>query len=206
LRERVLRFLVRLSLKYKVYYAWSRVYRTLFEWRWRGQTLPTFADVTGLEKALGRMVWRRDSWRMLWDAISDPRATWGRHLTGLPAGDCDDTSFFSAVSLEKIRKRSIHANIQDVLFLTVSWVDERGKVGGHNVCLFAYGETVQASGEDVSVILWGHVSNHHDGKAQRGFRTIENVVAHVLRGRTCLGWALATTDLRLVKYDDGRSA
>jgi hypothetical protein len=37
------------------------------------------------------MVWRADSWRELWDAISDPRATYQRHVDredDLDSGDC----------------------------------------------------------------------------------------------------------------------
>jgi hypothetical protein len=209
-----MRWLTSLALKYKLYYRWSKVYQWLYERKYRNVELPTFYSLEDIQKLTDEMQWRKDTWVMLWDAISTPRATYGRHVDDDKdkAGDCDDISLSAISFIENMVDNGYINNIREVGLLSCPWLNEENKAGGHNVGVFAYKEEI-ASAPGICVTTaskFAHISNWHSGRIQYGFDSLEDVVKDVLSGpgrnriRTSLGWAFATTGLKLVKFGNGK--
>jgi len=207
-----LRWLTKQALKKSWYYRWSRVYQFLFERKRIKKTrIPGYTSLPdGVERTVDRMRWRKDTWVMLFDAISHPHATLGRHLEGLKAGDCDDISLFAAWAIRDMMERGYLLDFRFVGLLSVPWLDEDGKCAGHNVCVVSYVEP------QTKKLRWAHMSNWRSGQMQTHdkndelFRRVEDVVRDVLSGpsrnrkSTSTGWARATCDLKLMEYSDGR--
>jgi hypothetical protein len=209
----ILRGLTWLALRGKLYYVWSRIYRFLFERkRIKKYRIPGYTSLPdGVERTVDRMRWRKDTWVMLFDAVSHPHATLGRHLEGLKAGDCDDISLFAAWAIRDMMRRGFLAPFRFVGLLSVPWLDGKGKCGGHNVCVVSYVDP------QTNEVRWAHVSNWRSGQVQTHdrrnelFADVRDVVRDVLSGpsrdRNCtsLGWARADCDLKLVEYHNGRN-
>jgi hypothetical protein len=181
----------------RLYYAWSKFYRFIWERKYNDRALPSFETFSGLIQTVNRMKWRRDDWLMLWDAISTPKATYFRHVSGEKAGDCDDISLFAVNRLADMIQRGVIRDIRNVGLLSVPWVDVENKGGGHNVGVYQYMDKN-------SNWLWAHISNWYDATPQRGFATVKEAVKDVLKNKTSLGWARATIDLKLVEYGNGK--
>lgn len=203
----VFRWLTRQALKGGWYYRWSRVYRFLFEWRYRKWVDPGYTSLPdGVEATLGRMVWRKDPWWMLYDAVSYPRAVLKRHLSGKAAGDCDEFAIFAVWAIRDMMGRGYLKDFRSVGMLSVPWLDEKGKCGGHNVCVVSYID------RQVGALHWAYMSNWYGGGTRthghlnkRPFICVEDVVRDVLGSKASLGWARADCGLNLVEYDSGRS-
>ena len=203
----ILRWLTKQALKKGWYYRWSRVYQFLFERkRIRNHRIPPFISLTdGVEKTVDRMRWVKDTWIMLFDAISHPHATVGRHLSGFKAGDCDDISLFAAWSIRDMMERGYLEDFRFVGLLSIPWLSKDGKCAGHNVCVISYID------KQAGALRWAHISNWHSGKVQthnrlgHAFSTVEDVVRNVIGGNTSTGWARVDCDLNLLEYDDGRN-
>lgn len=193
----VFRVLAWIALVGRVYYAWSKVYQFLFEWKWRGHFMPEFDEVGALSKTVGRMEWKKDGFVQLWDAVSRPEATWGRHSKGMKAGDCDDISMFAVDRIRDMMARGRLPRVKFVGLLSCPW-DDGNKIGGHNVCAVQYTRNDVATGQ--WLMRWAHVSNWHGGEVRGEFDDVEDVVENVVGGRTNLHWALSDHRLRLVKH------
>lgn len=203
----ILRRLTWLALRGKLYYVWSKIYQFLFERKYRSTPVPGFVSLSGVSEFVGKMRWRKDTWVMLFDAISAPQATVARHLADQKAGDCDDISLVDAVCINDMLERGYlkcDTGIIDVGLLSVPWVDVKGKTGGHNVCAFSYKVPVSGS----YAINWAHVSNWHGGEVitsagGKALGSLEDVVKAVLGGKTSLGWSYADVNLKLLRYGRG---
>ena len=209
MKKFIFKILTWFSLRCRLYYVWSKVYRWLYE---RGHPrLPPFDDYGSIEILTGRMKWRRDTWLMLWDAVSAPEATYTRFCTGEDAGDCDDIALWAINRLHDIAYRNgrtlrsperapfISCDLASFGLLSVPWIKD-GKIGGHNVGVFRH--RVGDGWE------WCHVSNWYGGQIKFGFSSLPAVVEDVLSGEyglytpkaESLGWAVADLNLRLREY------
>jgi len=189
------------------YYVFSKNYQLTIERRYLKAVLPSYNSIVELTGTVGRMRWRRDGYMELWDAISNPKATWSKHKLGLKAGDCDDISLFAADRIEDMMKRGKLPDVVEVGLLSVPW-DDGFKVGGHNVCVFRYRETDHTSSlRDIHgrpfVYKWAHMSNWDRGEPREDFDSLEAVVRNVLGRKKSIGWALATVKLKRKKYGWG---
>lgn len=189
------RLCTRIMLKHRLYYRWSLVYQWLFEHRHLGRTLPVFSSLESIEDIVGKMVWRKDTWYMLGDAIGHPHATWDKHALGKAAGDCDDISFFAAVAIFGLGRLGYSSVIDEVGLLTVPWMKSKWRVGGHNVCAFSYKEDGKRS--------WAHISNWHGGKIQKGYDSLQQMVLEILGGKKSLGWAFVDHRFGNLEYHRG---
>lgn len=210
MKKFIFKILTWFSLRCRLYYFWSRVYRWIWE---RGYSkIPGFATDYGIvEKIAGEMRWRRDTWLMLWDAISKPEATYQRFIDGKDAGDCDDIALFAIERLYDQASRNgrilrstgrasfLSCDLGSFGLLSVPFL-LKGKLAGHNVGVFRH--RVSDRWE------WCHVSNWYAGQIRFGFPSLEAVVEDVLSGEygsfdpkaESLGWAYADLDLRLRRY------
>lgn len=185
-----LRILVWFALKCRLYYIWSKVYRFFAERKYKKNVvLPKLNSLNELEDLIGNIIWRKDKWYMLWDAISYPEATYGRYVTN-KGSDCDDMAILAAFLLEDMKKHG-KVNFMEVGLLSVPWLSKNRGVGGHNVCIIKY-----KSGMDT---YYAHISNWNMGKIQWAFPSVQSVVKEVLHGET-LGWSVATPNLKLKQY------
>ncbi|MHA1613300.1 MAG: hypothetical protein ACTSW7_03775 [Candidatus Thorarchaeota archaeon] len=208
LRVFLLRCLVFIVLKLRVYYIWSKIYQRFFE-KWPKNRYKkmrqlwdeiNFTTLEEVESVIGKMHWQKDGIFQLGDAISDPKATYFRHVNGIDGAlDCDDMSLFAATAIKDMasKGRLLDKGIwpDKVFLLSVPWVDEKGKVGGHNICVFCY------AGADGW--KWAHISNWFGGRVAWNFDSLEDILGSILITRISIGYGLATPELKLVKYGWG---
>jgi hypothetical protein len=203
------------ALKCRLYYMWSKVYR----WFWedgelKRQEMPKYDDYGRIEEVTGLMQWRKDTWVMLFDAISRPQAAYHRYLHGNQAGDCDDIALYAinrlhdqAVRNGRILKSPGRADFRVDLdsfgLLSCPWI--RGsKAGGHNVGIFRY----SLSSGGIDKWEWAHVSNWYRGKIRFGFPSKPALVDDILAGEyghfdpkaESIGWAHCDLNLKLKEY------
>lgn len=183
----------------RVYYAWSLLYRALFEHAYRKRPpVPTFPDMRALSLTLGRMRWRKDGPREMGDAIGSAKAAYYRHVEGRAVGDCDEFAVLAADRLDDMRRHGCEAALElredEIGVLSVPWL-EGWKLGGHNVCAFSYYD------DDLMVRCWAHLGNWFSGAPRWKFATLEEVVRDVLGARRRgLGWSYATAGLRRLRF------
>ncbi len=79
-------------------YPWSRLYRRLFEGRYRTGALPAVTSLDDIQRILSQVSWVRDDWRRLFDSVSYPQATWARQ-----EDDCDGFACLAAALLREWR-------------------------------------------------------------------------------------------------------
>lgn len=205
MKKFLLKICVWFALKCRLYYFWSKIYRFLYERKYKNVELPYYGTLQDLEEELDKMVWRADDWTMLWDAISTPQATYQRHIDrqdNEDAGDCDDISLFAANRIKDrggiLRNdKNKDSYLVKVGLLSCPWLNKDNKTGGHNVCVVQY----MVLNED-NRTYWAHVSNWNNGKIQWGYNSLYDVVSAVVGRKNCtsLGWALADNDLKLMEY------
>ena len=194
MKLKLLRALAWVALKGRLYYAWSRMYRWLWQRRYKDVVIPSYTTLDGIASVVARMRWRADGWRELWDAISDPRATWSYHVNDLgkegPANDCDDISMWAVDRIQQAVDAGALNEVDEVGMLSVPWLDD-GEAGGHNVCVVCMFDG------------WRHMSNWHNGKLIGPFDDLQDVTRDVLAGRKSLGWAYCSSKLKLRRYGRG---
>ena len=104
-------------------YPWSRVYRRLFEGRYRGTPLPVANSLDEIARALSQLTWVPDDWRRLFDSVSYPEATWARRRD-----DCDGFACLAAALLRRWQPET-----RPVLLTVIV----RPAKDSHTVCVFA---------------------------------------------------------------------
>jgi len=187
-------FITFIAIRCRIWVIWSKLYRFLYERKYRNYNMPFFSTFGELEATLAQMKWRKDGPMELMDAASLPQATYGRFKDGKAAGDCEDISLFAATSIYFMKASLLVAAgsmINDVYLLTVIWEGSGSKiVEGHSVCVFSY------KAEDG--IKWAWVSNWYGGKIQWERRNIGEIVARMMDEKKLVRWALSTCNLKLV--------
>jgi hypothetical protein len=183
-----------LYLSSGLYGLWSRIYRTLFEYRYRNLQLTTYERYEDLVAAVRKLIWKADSWQQLWDAISRPQRVeyvlnW---QVDKRVGDCDEFAIYEVATLNKSLKEGVFIGDFDLewaALLTVTWVDKAGKYGGHNVCLL------------IKDLEYSSGYAYMDyGMPSRTRNTIREVVIDVLNRYAPEGdllmWGVSSEDLR----------
>ena len=168
------------------YYLWSRVYRFLFERRYRNRLVGDgIYNLQDLEIRMSRFCWLTDRMMQLWDAIGEP----GRVEAGFDnpeirkkfGNDCDEAAAYCARVLSKKR-----FNYECVGIMSVVGMD-----GGHNVCIF----------NDVSKAIdrqnWYYIGNWYGGESRGPFHKEESIAFDIGRKLGGLvGWSIADERLR----------
>lgn len=136
------------------YKLWSKIYRFLWERKWRDVELKTFTTIAEMAKFVGGPGhWRADSWRALWDSVSSPQRV-QQIFAGIEPQpehdlDCDDYMSFEAAVLHKSLKEGVlkEPDLAAVHCLTITWLEAGTVFGsGHNVTLLEYKDG-----------LWGYI-------------------------------------------------
>jgi len=177
-----------LAFRLRIYLLWSKVYRWLYHRKYRTLQFPVSLTPEQATEEMKHLVWRKDGFKELWDAIGSPH--WVQHTLaqiecgGQPPGamDCDEFAVWAATV--------IAPNYQPVV-LNVMWRDEKG-TRGHNVCLYHSSGFLYHTGN------WGKLGP---------YGTLQNLVEilfNLVQGQGyVVGWALYSPDLKLVKMGYG---
>lgn len=185
-----------LIMHLRIYTTWSKIHRFIFDRIAKDTQLPTFKNIEELVPYLRGFGWRADSWIDLGDAICSPEMVWYRYLNVLDhkVGDCDDFAAFTSNVIQKSIDEGVwESDVCDPQFMTVTWLDAEGRIGGHNVCLLSM------------LIMYGYI----DYDVPRWCGSKENTASSVLRtyggpGASLLGWAVHSPTLK--KLEVHRSA
>lgn len=201
MKKKFWKWLFRLAFRLRLYFIWSRIYRLLFEWRYRnkGAYIPIVAKLSDIEDAVSKMQWRPDPWFALWDAVSYPQTAWVKLAEGKPAGDCDDISLAIAAAMRRWYAAEGRDAIVDgraskfelPYMLSVVWLED-GKwfPVGHNVCVFAYCSLPDQKNK------WAYWSNWFSGKIQWDFDSVFDIIFCV--NKNAIAAAAWTIDLKLL--------
>lgn len=133
-----MKFLSYVFLRLGLYRLKSRLYRFLFERKYRDVPVRPVSTLIEIGRRLGPKWWRADNWRQLWDAVSYPGRVQAYIDEGVPplsGFDCDEFAIYTAHVLNVSRLRYVYSP----RFVTVLW--RKGwLVEGHNVCAYSDGE------------------------------------------------------------------
>lgn len=131
-------FFVDLYLRH-VYRRWSRLYRWLWERKYRDVPLTEYTGFIELARVVRSKNWVADGPRQLWDAISTPQAAqWLIDARDSKQSfDCDEFAIYLCNVIQRALQKGAFAdpNLVEACFFTVTWiVPSTGEMGGHNVC------------------------------------------------------------------------
>lgn len=115
-----------LHLRLGLYCLRSRVYRLLWERKYRDTPVPTVKSLQEIVAMIRGWTWTADSWREGWDAFSYPGAMFVRKT-----GDCDEF----AVALCHLFRSNVIPGYSNPRICTIQYIKESGAPGGHNVCV-----------------------------------------------------------------------
>jgi hypothetical protein len=128
-----------------------------------------------------KLIWVADSWQQLWDAFSYPgKVQWIGTEGDRRVGDCDEFAIYSATAILKANAAGYLKEYRNPRILTACWMDSKGKLGGHNVCLLE---------RDGGVAYMDYGDPIH-------FDTLQDLVASVIARYTreengaCIGWGV----------------
>lgn len=182
----------------RIYSTWSKVYQWLFQRKYRSPllVLPGFAEIT--KQLHGGSFYRADGIKELGDAISHPEySQWVLDHGYAPMGfDCDDHAIYIVAAANKSMAldRWADSSVRSVKFMTVTWIDDKGKLSGHNVALIEYRHSD-----------WWSTFTYMDYDHPQARRILIEDVLEDIRakyggiGAESLGWALHDENLKVLE-------
>lgn len=198
-----------------LYRWWSRLYRLIWEHKYSTVALQSYRNFTDLVAIMRTCVWTADGWKQIWDAFSYPGKVQFIINTDGPKpkiGDCDEFAIYLANVLEQSSTLGGHENGRFVLdtyegmmverarVLTVSWVKQDGKYGGHNVCLIDFFDLKSKHHPLTGPDYYAFMDYDYPNVMQVDLRgVIEQVMNKYAPGGTCIAWAIHDKDLKLEK-------
>lgn len=177
-----------ISLSWGLYFLWTRIYRFLWQRKYRGHVDKRNA-LEELREVIRNREWKKDGWRELGDAISYPRYFEEVGSKSKLANDCDD---FSIWCLDAARKTIMSDGLKWMPegLMSIVWKDG-WKLSGHNVAVFkAY---------DGDAVKIAHMSNWRNGHLYiMKNSTYEGVALDVVKtkDKSLVGWRLTSPDLK----------
>lgn len=198
---------ISLYMRFRIYSFWSKLYRLLFEGRYRNIEISTYQTFADLEKFTRKLVWTADTWQQLFDAVSLPQkveyiGNW--QIGDKRVGDCDEFAIYITAAINKSIVDGVlldmSYDIRQALFFTVMWMDADGVMGGHNVSLLALDDPFI---RQYLYMDYGMPRKQFDGEYWIPFNSIDEVAEAVrLRyagtGNTSLGWAIHSGDMKFM--------
>lgn len=184
-----------------LYKAWSLLYRAVWERKFKGVKISTFASMELLVKFVGGGGrWRGDSWKALWDAISSPQRV-QQIFSGVEPQpetdlDCDDYMSFTAAAIEKSLAMGVmvEPHLLNVWCLTVMWM-KGWKATGHNVVLLEY----YSPEEDA--VMYAYMDYAGPSVKKKTKQEVVDLVIQKYGGKDSVGlsWCRARPDLTPVE-------
>lgn len=154
---------------------WSKIYRFLFEWRYKKYSLPKISDnlLLKLQYILLQITWTPDPWYMLFDVIPLPQKVWKTKKD-----DCDGFAILAAAILKQ-------SDINEVVLLTVVGSPIKHS---HTVCCFKLNDQWYVADNQV---VYRSVSNNLE-------KIAEYYLKKLFRKPYC--WQIITPELKELKY------
>lgn len=197
------------TLRWGLYYPWSRVVRWIAQHKHRNGVpmLFQYESYEQIREMAKDWKWRADTWKVGWDSISYPSHFQHMIDTDFKAGssDCDDFSVYLGTVMQRLEKdgggllETWKATSFEVIAI-ISWSKKYG-FKGHNVCLIKLQDKLDPAKQQ-----YAHVSNWSNGTIQMVGRhnghmpmiEIEDVVRDVcvsMSGKDCINGAWSICDL-----------
>ena len=198
----IMKRLVWLALKCKLYFYWSKIYRFLFERGYRHTKLPSVLSILQLTRILRDMKWKADMWFMLGDVISTPEAAYGRYIHDEYPGDCDEFGILAVNRINNMIARKVDVSIVDANLLTCVWMTKDKKIKGHNVCVYSF---VNNDDPDKGAyIRYKYIGNWFNGHPSLQFNSVEECVQDILTRKrgVLIGWSMVNESFKLLKYSN----
>jgi len=121
------------------YQGWSAIHRAIFDRKYKGTEIATYATLEDLAAWIDLQKWVKDGLDSLFDAVCSPQKVQAVGQTGdHKIGDCDEFGIYLTAAIEKSLASGVmkaDQNVQNPRFFTVTWMEKSGKPDGHNVCL-----------------------------------------------------------------------
>jgi len=190
-----LKCLLFINCIFRFYYIWSKIYRFLFEHKFKNHPIPEYPKLTDLIAFIGTLKWKKDEWWMLGDAISYPgKVQWiAENTEDKAVGDCDEFGCYIAYAMNQMKGKHLNI-INGPYLLSVMWKKDK-YIGGHNVCVW----------EDSNG--WHHMSNWNGGRVYnitgnigRDLDPLYEVAKDVNGKRTLLGYMACDVNLKMKKW------
>lgn len=132
----IARCLIWIGFNSRLIQTWYRLYQYIWQRNTR-DPVPLYRNFSEMYKVINKCQWSADSWRELWDAVSNPQ-----HVQFLInrgeryIGDCDEFGVYQAAAFsDAIFKREFEdKDLVEACLLTIMWQSSTFKFGGHNVC------------------------------------------------------------------------
>jgi hypothetical protein len=176
---------------------WSKLYQWVYQRPYRNP-VKTFVDFKSLvaELRYGKL-YQYDGVREFADAIAHPEySQWVLNNGWAPMGfDCDDHAIYIVNALQKSLREGTFAehSLQSAKFMTVMWIDGKGKMGGHNVALL---EDLTSAGVSFRYMDYGFPSRSRTSR-EDVLEDIRSLYAGI--NSQSLGWALHDENLKLLE-------
>lgn len=187
-----------------VYRHWSRLYRLIWEFKYRNYLLHPYESIQDLAKAINNMKWKADDWKQLWDAFSYPGTVQSvLDNGGGYIGDCDEFACYEATVINNGIMGAYlkpFGNLRPVYayILTVTWIDEDGEYGGHNVCL------IKSFDQKRRQYFYSYMDYGLPNPEMKSIgEVVEQVLSNYGENATLLAWAMHTPELEMVKAHMG---
>lgn len=169
---------VTLYMRAHLYRFWSWVHQRTSDRRWDKVQLNMYTSLRQIATWMGSFKWKADSWRELFDAVCTPQKVQAVGSDSPHGNDCDEAARYVSCSIEHARVTGLldPEGVHRAWFLTVTWMEEDGTTGGHNVAL------VEFFGEN-GVIQYAYMDY---GMPHRRYATAHDVALEVVRDYA--GW------------------
>lgn len=176
---------IKFWVKSRLYFLWSK-----FHWLFQKDRLPIekMIDISEVTTLMEEATYRDDPWYQGFDAMDNPEYSYAQIKKGTSHLDCDDYALLAAEAL----KQFIPA--EDIMILSVGWIDENHKYSGHNVCVFKSGRYIL----DKPVYSW--IGNWYSGKIQTNFYSVKSIIHCIIGESQLIDYFLFTPDLKLIEF------
>jgi hypothetical protein len=165
-----------------LYFAWSR-----FQWLFQRTRIPLdkLDDMSKITTLLQEFEYGNDPWWQLWDAMYHPLYLNARLVNKIPITiDCDDYALLAAEALKQFISK------ENILILSVGWIDRDNKYQGHNVCVFKTERQILGK----PTYTW--ISNWYNKQFRSNYYSIKTIVNCIIADGTLIDYALFTPDLK----------
>jgi hypothetical protein len=176
---KLLKFGYKILMHSRYYKIWSKLYRFLFERKYKNYGVKYKQNINDLEKEIMKIKWTADGPKQLWDTVSFPGK--GQYfLDEINAGqiqpkgsfDCDDFASYTYAA------HDVSLFLSSKYLLSIGYKKSNGKISGHMVYVF----------RDLVTNEYMHLSNWG---LFRGFSSIEEIVLNILsEDKTLIGYSL----------------
>lgn len=133
----LLKFVLVLVKTLYVYKIWHKIYTFIYERQYKDVAVPLAKTYKDIHNQTRWLTYRSDGFKQLWDAVSSPQRL--QHLINnklIESGvDCGAWAMYNAHVINQSVKFQVFESISSASFMTLMWLDDKGKAQAHNVTL-----------------------------------------------------------------------